>query len=134
MRSALRSATPPMAGSGAARAAKRSFSQARAGRSHHHGPQIEGEMIGLLNGVAAAVGEDAALIDVNGVGYVVQAGGHAQALGGWFAGAAAHRNLCARRRHPLVRLFPAKKNARGSRICKPFPALAQKWRSPFSTC
>src|SRR5262245_48610077 len=32
-------------------------------------------MIGLLNGVVAAVGEDTALIDVNGVGYVVQAGG-----------------------------------------------------------
>ena len=30
-------------------------------------------MIGSLNGVVAAVGEDTALIDVNGVGYVVQA-------------------------------------------------------------
>jgi holliday junction DNA helicase RuvA len=30
-------------------------------------------MIGLLKGVVAAIGEDAALIDVHGVGYVVQA-------------------------------------------------------------
>jgi len=32
-------------------------------------------MIGSLNGVVAAVGEETALIDVNGVGYVVAAGG-----------------------------------------------------------
>lgn len=32
-------------------------------------------MIGLLSGVVAAVGEDTALIDVGGVGYVVQSGG-----------------------------------------------------------
>src|SRR5690242_10975803 len=32
-------------------------------------------MIGLLDGVVAAVGEDAALVVVNGVGYVVQGGG-----------------------------------------------------------
>jgi holliday junction DNA helicase RuvA len=32
-------------------------------------------MIGLLKGVVAAIGEDSALIEVNGVGYVVQAGG-----------------------------------------------------------
>lgn len=32
-------------------------------------------MIGLLKGVVSAIGEDAALIEVNGVGYVVQAGG-----------------------------------------------------------
>ncbi|MES1203865.1 MAG: Holliday junction branch migration protein RuvA [Pseudomonadota bacterium] len=31
-------------------------------------------MIGLLKGVVAAIGEDSALIEVNGVGYVVQAG------------------------------------------------------------
>ena len=31
-------------------------------------------MIGLLKGVVAAIGEDVALIDVHGVGYVVQAG------------------------------------------------------------
>ena len=31
-------------------------------------------MIGALKGVVSAIGEDAALIDVNGVGYVVQAG------------------------------------------------------------
>ena len=31
-------------------------------------------MIGLLKGVVSAIGEDAALIEVNGVGYVVQAG------------------------------------------------------------
>lgn len=32
-------------------------------------------MIGLLKGIVAAIGEDSALIEVNGVGYVVQAGG-----------------------------------------------------------
>lgn len=32
-------------------------------------------MIGLLSGVVAAVGEDTALVDVGGVGYVVQSGG-----------------------------------------------------------
>lgn len=32
-------------------------------------------MIGLLSGVVAAVGDDTALIDVGGVGYVVQSGG-----------------------------------------------------------
>ncbi len=32
-------------------------------------------MIGLLSGTVAAVGEDTALIDVGGVGYVVQSGG-----------------------------------------------------------
>ena len=31
-------------------------------------------MIGMLKGVVAAIGEDVALIDVNGVGYVIQAG------------------------------------------------------------
>ncbi|MGE0046235.1 MAG: Holliday junction branch migration protein RuvA, partial [Hyphomonadaceae bacterium] len=31
-------------------------------------------MIGLLRGTVAAIGEDAALIDVNGVGYVALAG------------------------------------------------------------
>jgi holliday junction DNA helicase RuvA len=31
-------------------------------------------MIGLLKGTVAAIGEDVALIDVNGVGYVIQAG------------------------------------------------------------
>ncbi|MGE3303630.1 MAG: Holliday junction branch migration protein RuvA [Hyphomonadaceae bacterium] len=31
-------------------------------------------MIGLLKGVTAAIGEDSALIDVHGVGYVIQAG------------------------------------------------------------
>jgi len=32
-------------------------------------------MIGSLSGIVAAVGEDTALIDVGGVGYVVQSGG-----------------------------------------------------------
>ncbi|MGE3143001.1 MAG: Holliday junction branch migration protein RuvA [Hyphomonadaceae bacterium] len=32
-------------------------------------------MIGLLKGIVSAIGEDAALIEVGGVGYVVQAGG-----------------------------------------------------------
>ena len=37
-------------------------------------------MIGALRGTVSAVGEDAALIDVAGVGYVVQAGARTLAL------------------------------------------------------
>jgi Holliday junction DNA helicase RuvA len=60
-------------------------------------------MIGLLNGVAAAVGEDAALIDVNGVGYVVQAGG--RTLGRLAVGAPARLHIETYVREDAIRLF-----------------------------
>jgi holliday junction DNA helicase RuvA len=60
-------------------------------------------MIGSLNGVAAAVGEDAALIDVNGVGYVVQAG--ARTLARLEPGAPARLHVETQVREDAIRLF-----------------------------
>ena len=60
-------------------------------------------MIGSLNGVVAAVGEDTALIDVNGVGYVVQAAG--RTLGRLSVGAPAKLFVETHVREDAIRLF-----------------------------
>jgi Holliday junction DNA helicase RuvA len=60
-------------------------------------------MIGSLNGVVAAVGEDTALIDVNGVGYVVQAAG--RTLGRLSVGAPAKLFIETHVREDAIRLF-----------------------------
>lgn len=60
-------------------------------------------MIGSLQGVVAAVGEDAALIDVNGVGYVVQAG--ARTLGRLSVGASMRLSVETQVREDAIRLF-----------------------------
>jgi len=60
-------------------------------------------MIGLLNGIAAAVGEDAALIDVNGVGYVVAAG--SRTLARIEVGAAVRLHIETQVREDSIRLF-----------------------------
>lgn len=60
-------------------------------------------MIGSLNGVVAAVGEDSALIEVAGVGYVVQAGG--RTLGRLAIGAPAKLYVETHVREDAIRLF-----------------------------
>ncbi len=60
-------------------------------------------MIGSLNGVVAAVGEDTALIEVGGVGYVVQAG--ARTLGRLRVGEAAKLCIETHVREDAIRLF-----------------------------
>ncbi|MEQ1619441.1 MAG: Holliday junction branch migration protein RuvA [Terricaulis sp.] len=60
-------------------------------------------MIGSLNGTVAAVGEDTALIEVGGVGYVVQAG--ARTLGRLGVGAAARLFIETHVREDAIRLF-----------------------------
>ena len=60
-------------------------------------------MIGSLQGVVAAVGDDAALIDVNGVGYVVQAG--ARTLGRLTVGASVRVSVETQVREDAIRLF-----------------------------
>jgi holliday junction DNA helicase RuvA len=60
-------------------------------------------VIGSLHGVVAAVGEDAALIDVNGVGYVVQAG--ARTLGRLSVGASMRLSVETQVREDAIRLF-----------------------------
>jgi Holliday junction DNA helicase RuvA len=60
-------------------------------------------MIGLLDGVVAAVGEDAALIVVHGVGYVVQAGG--RTLGRLSVGEGARIYVETHVREDAIRLF-----------------------------
>jgi len=60
-------------------------------------------MIGLLSGRVAAVGEDAALIDVGGVGYVVQAG--ARTLAALEIGAPARLHVETQVREDSIRLF-----------------------------
>lgn len=60
-------------------------------------------MIGSLNGVVAAVGEDTALIDVNGVGYVVQAAG--RTLARLTVGAPAKLFIETHVREDAIRLF-----------------------------
>jgi Holliday junction DNA helicase RuvA len=60
-------------------------------------------MIGSLQGVVAAVGEDTALIDVNGVGYVVQAG--ARTLGRLSVGATTRLAIETHVREDAIRLF-----------------------------
>lgn len=60
-------------------------------------------MIGSLNGVVAAVGEDAALIEVGGVGYLVQAG--ARTLGRLSVGAPARLSIETHVREDAIRLF-----------------------------
>lgn len=60
-------------------------------------------MIGSLNGVVAAVGEDAALIEVAGVGYLVQAG--ARTLSRLSVGASARLSVETHVREDAIRLF-----------------------------
>ena len=60
-------------------------------------------MIGSLQGVVAAVGEDTALIEVNGVGYVVQAG--ARTLGRLSVGATTRLAIETHVREDAIRLF-----------------------------
>jgi Holliday junction DNA helicase RuvA len=60
-------------------------------------------MIGLLRGVVAAIGEDAALIDINGVGYVVAAG--TRALARLSVGEAATLHIETQVREDSIRLF-----------------------------
>lgn len=60
-------------------------------------------MIGSLNGVVAAIGEDSALIEVGGVGYVVTAG--ARTLGRLSVGAPARLYIETHVREDAIRLF-----------------------------
>lgn len=60
-------------------------------------------MIGSLNGTVAAVGEDSALIDVNGVGYVVQASG--RTLARLTVGTLARLSIETQVREDAIRLF-----------------------------
>jgi Holliday junction DNA helicase RuvA len=60
-------------------------------------------MIGLLSGLVSAVGEDAVLLDVNGVGYVVQAG--SRTLSRLEVGAAARLHIETQVREDAIRLF-----------------------------
>jgi Holliday junction DNA helicase RuvA len=60
-------------------------------------------MIGSLQGVVAAVGEDTALIEVNGVGYVVQAG--ARTLGRLSVGTTTRLAIETHVREDAIRLF-----------------------------
>jgi Holliday junction DNA helicase RuvA len=60
-------------------------------------------MIGSLSGVVASVGEDAALIEVGGVGYVVQAG--ARTLSLLAVGASARLSIETHVREDAIRLF-----------------------------
>lgn len=60
-------------------------------------------MIGSLQGVVAAIGEDTALIEVNGVGYVVQAG--ARTLGRLTMGATVRVSVETHVREDAIRLF-----------------------------
>lgn len=60
-------------------------------------------MIGSLKGVVGAIGEDSALIEVGGVGYVVVAG--ARTLGRLSAGEAAHLRIETHVREDAIRLY-----------------------------
>lgn len=60
-------------------------------------------MIGSLNGTVAAVGEDTALIEVNGVGYVVQAG--SRTLSRLTVGSATRLAIETQVREDAIRLF-----------------------------
>jgi holliday junction DNA helicase RuvA len=60
-------------------------------------------MIGLLRGTVAALGEDAVLIDVGGVGYVAQCGG--RTLGRLSMGAAVQLHIETHVREDAIRLY-----------------------------
>jgi Holliday junction DNA helicase RuvA len=60
-------------------------------------------MIGSLKGIVAAVGEDSALIEVGGVGYLVQAG--SRTLGKLAVGQGAHLMIETQVREDAIRLF-----------------------------
>lgn len=60
-------------------------------------------MIGSLNGVVAAVGEEQALVEVNGVGYVVAAGG--RTLGRLSVGASARLFIETHVREDAIKLY-----------------------------
>jgi Holliday junction DNA helicase RuvA len=70
--------------------------------SAHHRAR-ENPMIGSLAGVVSAIGEEAALIDVGGVGYVVQAGG--RTLARLAVGAPARLHIDTHVREDAIRLF-----------------------------
>jgi Holliday junction DNA helicase RuvA len=61
------------------------------------------QMIGSLQGVVAAVGEESALIEVGGVGYVVQSGG--RTLGRLSVGASVRLYIETHVREDAIRLF-----------------------------
>jgi holliday junction DNA helicase RuvA len=65
--------------------------------------QLEARMIGSLQGVVAAIGEDTALIEVGGVGYLVQAGG--RTLAHLSVGAPARFYVETHVREDAIRLF-----------------------------
>lgn len=91
--------SPPLRGFGPGREA------AGPANAIHSGPESahKGEMIGSLKGRIDAIGEDSAILDVGGVGYLVQAGG--RTLGRLAAGEEAKLYVETQVREDAIRLF-----------------------------